>query len=166
MRVGRRRLSREIALRVLFQYDAGEDLSPEECISLFSGCFDPGEDEERVLGCDEGDFKEALPFARELFTGVTSRIKELDLVLEEASENWRLDRMSRVDRNVMRLALYEMLYRGEIPHKVSLNEAIDLGKKYGAEDSGGFINGVLDRVHRRLAGETPSGAEEGPGERD
>jgi len=118
---------------------------------LFCENFSLREDLKEILDCDQAGFEEALPFARELFFGVAAHMAELDGLLEKASEHWRLDRMSRVDRNVLRLALYEMLYRPDIPLKVSLNEAIDLGKSYGSEDSGAFINGVLDRIHREIS---------------
>ena len=148
--LGRRRLSREIALRVLFQVEPGGDLTPSESFSLFCDNFGPRENGEEALDYSDKAFREAVPFARELFFGVTSHKEELDKVLTDASENWRVDRMSKVDRNVLRLALFEMLYLDDIPPKVSLNEAIDLGKDYGSEDSGAFINGVLDGIHRRM----------------
>ena len=149
-RVGLRRLARRIALSMLFQHEGAGSPSPEETFDLFCRNFSPGgEDNEDLLDCDQDLFDQVLPFAQDLFFGVTSHQGELDRVLEEASDNWRLDRMSRVDRNVMRLALFEMLHREDIPPKVSINEAIDLGKEFGSEDSGAFINGVLDRIHRR-----------------
>lgn len=158
--VGRRRLSREIALRVLFQVETGGDLTPSESFFLFCDNFAPREDGEEALDCTDKVFREAEPFARKLFFGVTSHKEELDKVLADASENWRVDRMSKVDRNVLRLALFEMLYLDDIPPKVSLNEAIDLGKDYGSEDSGAFINGVLDGINRRMekisVGQDPS----------
>ena len=72
--------------------------------------------------------------------------REIDRLIEQYSENWRLDRMNIVDRNILRMATFELLYCEEIPPKVTLNEAIDLGKRYGSEDSGSFINGILDRI--------------------
>ena len=149
IRVGRRRLSREIALRILFQLDASTGLSPDEIYTLFLRNFSPEHDEERVLDCEDPIFEQVLPFARELFFGVAKNLAEVDGIINEASEHWRLERMSRVDRNVMRLAVYEMTHREDIPPKVSINEAVDLGKEFGAEDSGAFINGILDRIHRQ-----------------
>lgn len=143
-------MAREVTLRMLFQYEASENLSPEETYNLFCKCFRPAEDDERVLGCGEKSFEDALPFIRDLFFGVTDNLVQVDTALDRASSNWRVDRMSRVDRNVMRLAVYEMLFRDDIPAKVSINEAIDLGKAYGTEESGAFINGVLDKVNRKL----------------
>ena len=86
----------------------------------------------------------------ELFFGVTGHLVELDTVIEQASDNWRIYRMSRVDRNVLRLGVYEMLFHPETPLKVSINEAIDLGKDYGTDESGGFVNGVLDKIHHQM----------------
>jgi N utilization substance protein B len=71
-------------------------------------------------------------------------------VIEGASANWRLDRMARVDRNVLRLAVHELLHLPDVPVKVVINEAIELGKKYGSESSGAFVNGVLDGIAARL----------------
>ena len=122
----------------------------------FAPISDPRATKDDTLGCDMEIFEQALPFVRDLYFGVTSHLEELDRKIMEASDNWRLDRMSRVDRNVMRLALFEMLYRKDIPPKVSINEAIELGKGFGAQDSGAFINGVLDRIRKRLRKEDAS----------
>jgi N utilization substance protein B len=75
---------------------------------------------------------------------------QIDPLLEQFSENWKIGRMSCVDRNVMRIALYEMLFCEDIPHKVSINEAIDIGKKFGDSESGAFINGILDKIRLGL----------------
>jgi N utilization substance protein B len=159
-----RRLGREIALSMLFFYEAGEKMTPESAYELFRRSFDPEGDEELVLGCEPGEFKRALPFARKIYFGVIKHLGRVDEILQTASKNWRLDRMSRVDRNVMRLAAFEMLYLADVPFKVSLNEAIEVGKAFGAEDSGAFINGVLDNVHQMLkSGEVAAEApEKGP----
>ena len=71
---------------------------------------------------------------------------EIDKLIEEHSHNWRLDRMARVDRSVLRVAVYELRFRDDIPKKVTLNEAVELGKRFGTEESSAFINGVLDRI--------------------
>lgn len=86
------------------------------------------------------------PFAEEIVNGVYAYRSGLDAMIVAASENWRIERMSIIDRNVLRIALYEMLYCPEIPPKVSINEAIDLGKTFGSPDSGAFINGILDHL--------------------
>lgn len=85
-----------------------------------------------------------------LVLGVLEHYKELDRLIERYSENWRLDRINIIERNILRMALFELLYCEEIPPKVTMNEAIDLGKRYGSEDSGGFINGILDRIQNEV----------------
>ncbi len=86
------------------------------------------------------------PFAEKIVSGVYLHRDEIDKLIVRASENWRLERMSIIDRNILRIAVFEMLYCLEIPPKVSLNEAIDLGKSFGSPDSGAFINGILDHL--------------------
>ena len=90
--------------------------------------------------------KRNLPFFLELINGVIKAMPEIDSAIERFSSNWKISRMSIVDRNIMRVAVYEMLFCGDIPSKVSINEAIDIGKKFGAEESGAFINGILDSI--------------------
>ena len=129
--MGVRRRAREIALQVLYQreFDHGEI---EEAITLFWNNFE-------VL-------KGAMDFSERLVKGVEQHRKELDRIIEQYSSNWRVDRMTHVDRTILRIATYEILYCDDIPPRVAINEAIDIGKKYGSEDSGAFINGILDKV--------------------
>jgi len=89
---------------------------------------------------------ESDEFVERIVLGVIEHCQEIDRLIEQYSENWRLDRMNLVDRNILRMATFELLYFEDIPPKVTLNEAIDLGKRYGTEDSGSFINGILDRI--------------------
>ncbi len=89
---------------------------------------------------------EADDFLNRLVLGVLEHFSELDRLIAKYSENWRLDRINTIDRNILRIALFELLYCEEIPPKVTINEAIDLGKRFGSEDSGSFINGILDRI--------------------
>jgi N utilization substance protein B len=91
----------------------------------------------------------AAAFARELIDGVLGNVQSLDAVIAETAENWRLARMSVVDRNILRIGAYELLFWRKAPIRVVLNEAIELAKRYGAAGSGAFVNGVLDRVARR-----------------
>lgn len=134
--MGQRRRSREIALQVLYQMEVIE-VPPEEALRLYYECFDSP--------------LELRPFCEELVRGVYHHQQEIDGVIASASQHWRLERMSIVDRNILRLALYEMLYCSSIPPKVSINEAIDLGKMYGSSESGSFINGILDHVLPELS---------------
>jgi len=133
--MGSRRKSRELALQALFDMDMSKN-SSEERIELFCENFSPPVD--------------VLPFFKGLFCGVKTNLKEIDSLIEKFSSNWKISRISCVDRNVMRIDVYEMLYCEDIPSKVSINEAIEIGKKYGAEDSGSFINGILDSVRIML----------------
>jgi N utilization substance protein B len=126
-----RRRSREMAIQVLYQVDmAQSDMG--EALRLF---------------CEHFEAPDAIrDFAVELANGVHQYREKIDGLIRRSSEHWRLERMSAVDRNILRLAIFELLYRADIPAKVSINEAVDLGKKYGSEDSGSFINGILDRI--------------------
>ena len=157
--MGQRRRSREVALQVLYQLDM-TGVSPEEGISLYFDHFalnrdaDPESLEDNMLPPADGNLKPwsqeslrvARPFAELLVQGVCLHRDEIDGWIGSASENWRLDRMSVVDRNILRIAIYEMSYCEDIPPKVSINEAIDLAKRFSGQDSGPFINGVLDQV--------------------
>ena len=94
--------------------------------------------------------KKMLPFFLKLVKGVIQGKGEIDSILERFSDNWKLSRMSCVDRNTMRIAVYELIYCHDIPYKVSINEAIDMGKKFGTKESGAFINGILDSIRIAL----------------
>ena len=132
--MGTRRRSREQALQALFYMDVHEDPG-ENPVDLFCTSFTPE--------------KPAGPFFHRLVNGVREHRQNIDAVIEQFSSNWKLSRMSCVDRNVLRIAVFELLYCADIPPKVSINEAIDVGKRFGTEESGAFINGILDSI--RLA---------------
>jgi N utilization substance protein B len=86
------------------------------------------------------------PFREAIVQGVLDHCREIDRLIERYSENWSLERIASIDRTILRIAIFELLYREDIPPKVTLNEAVDLGKRFGSENSGGFINGILDRI--------------------
>jgi transcription antitermination protein NusB len=135
--MGARRTGRERALQALYQLEMG---SPEPVAAL---------DVAWASAPEEGNAKaqaEARAFALELVQGVAGHQAEIDTLIEEHSHNWRLDRMARVDRSVLRVAVYELRFCEDIPKKVTLNEAVELGKRFGTEESSAFINGVLDRI--------------------
>lgn len=92
--------------------------------------------------------KNVRPFFLKLIQGVMEKKNDIDDIIEKLSSNWKVSRMAGVDRNIIRIAIYEMLYLKDIPPKVSINEAIDVGKKYGTEESGAFINGILDSIRK------------------
>jgi N utilization substance protein B len=124
---------------MLFQLDLSGG-SPAGVIAQFwSGT--PGDDRER-------------PFASRLVRGVAGRQDELDRWIVASAENWRLERMAVVDRNVLRLAVFEMLEDPQTPAAVVIDEAVEIAKKFGSSASGSFINGVLDSIRRRIAGGT------------
>ncbi|MCP4198705.1 MAG: transcription antitermination factor NusB [Proteobacteria bacterium] len=128
-----RRRGREVALQMLYQLDAS-DVSPNEVKQLYRACFAEG----------------PLPdnFSIELFEAVSGQIAEIDAVIEQSSQNWRIERMSRVDRNILRIGISEILNANEIPTRVAINEAVELAKRYGTKESPSFVNGILDRVAR------------------
>jgi N utilization substance protein B len=143
--MGQRRKSRELALQILFQVDVAHE-SPEEALRLFYESFEAP--------------IELRPFAEDIVNGVSLHRLDIDQMIRSTSQHWRVERMPVVDRNVIRIALYEMLYRTDIPAKVSINEAIDLAKHFGTEESGAFVNGILDRILARLPAETASKIEQ------
>lgn len=109
-------------------------------LDLYCQCFPPP--------------KKIFPFFSRLTEGVLETKNKIDAIIEQFSNNWKIRRMACVDRNILRIAVYEMLFCEDIPLKVSINEAIDIGKKFGTEESGAFINGILDSI--RLAIENKS----------
>ena len=114
--------------------------------------YNPGDPEESFDAVCKSFLppKEIRPFAKDLVLGVWRNKEDLDKLIGRASKNWRIERMSRVDRNILRIAVFEVLYMGDIPPKVSIDEAVELGKRFGTEDSGAFVNGVLDCIYTTL----------------
>lgn len=142
---GTRRHARELALQGLYALEfAGKSAvtAVEEARAWASEPESADEDLMELVRLGG----EPLDFATDLIHGVFANRAAVDQVLTEASTNWKLSRMAMVDRNILRLAAYELLYRADIPPKVALNEAIEIGKKYGTAESSAFINGILDRV--------------------
>jgi len=142
--MGSRTKARECALQALYQLDtSGGD--PREALRGVLSHFEESPSD-----------GETARFAEELVRGVQTERAQIDHLIQESSTNWKLERMARVDRNILRLAVYELLRRGDVPVRVTLNEAIELGKKYGSEESSAFVNGVLDRIaHLDLPGAAP-----------
>lgn len=139
--MGQRRQSREVALQMLYQMEM-TGLPPHEVFELFYLLASDNDDDDQAPEISQA----VRPFAERLLTGVYAHREQVDKMIVEASEHWRLERMSIIDRNILRIAVFEMLYCLEIPPKVSINEAIDLGKTFGSPDSGAFINGILDHL--------------------
>jgi transcription antitermination protein NusB len=135
-----RRKARERALQVLFQVDLG-GVDPKEAFAQMD------EDYGRLDGSE--DFTAGLVF------GVMENSEFIDGVISAISKDWSLDRIANVDRIIMRLALYEVFFCADIPNNVSVNEAIELGKMYGGNESGKFINGILGKVIENIEEYTP-----------
>ncbi|MBI5903735.1 MAG: transcription antitermination factor NusB [Deltaproteobacteria bacterium] len=125
--------ARESALQILYRIDIAEGGNDEALGPEMRGLA-PG--------------SEARRYCSEIVKGVTEGKDVIDREIEKYSENWSVERMAVVDRNILRVAVYELLFCREVPYKVVIDEAVELAKRYGSEDSGPFINGVLDRVYR------------------
>jgi N utilization substance protein B len=133
--MGRRRKGREAALQILYQMDVS-GTPAEQALELFW----------RNLG--EG--QEDRDFASELVRGVASDRARIDELIRKASTHWRLERMARVDRNILRLGVHELLALPDVSRKVTINEAVELARRYGNEHSAAFVNGVLDKIASEL----------------
>lgn len=132
----KRTLARELALQLLYQLDLrGPEVLDEVEEFLARHTSDP----------------EILAFARDLVFGCWERRPLLDRRIEEVAKNWQISRMAAIDRNVLRLAAYELLFRDDIPPLVTINEAIELAKKYSTKNSGPFVNGILDNLRLKAA---------------
>ena len=134
----RRTKARERALQALYQIDVAAE-GIDDALGRFWKSFEPVE-------------REVMTHAEGLVRGVARHRRAIDETIEGVSIHWRLDRMAKVDRNVLRLAVYELL-ETDVPVKVVINEAIELGKKYGSESSGAFVNGLLDKIAAGLPAE-------------
>lgn len=132
----RRRL-REHAVQILYGTDFW-DITPEQALDQHHGhfCDEPIED----------------PFLVTIIAGIVNHKEAIDDMIRQFSTNWRLERMAIVDRNILRMATYELLHLREVPRKVAINEAIEVAKKYGGDDSPSFINGILDRIALEVRG--------------
>ena len=156
---GKRREARERAVQFLFQYD----LNPPENLDAALEHFWNSQRLAALVDDTKATWGEkfVLPppttadaalrlFADPLIRGTVEHLAECDAVIVKHAKNWDLHRIAAVDRNVMRLAIYEMLHRDDIPPIVSINEAVDIAKKFSTEDSGKFVNGILDKVKGEL----------------
>jgi len=130
----KRTKAREYALQILYAVDITKD-DPSDCIRRF------------WEGNDEVS-SEVKKFAANLVLGVSDKKSEIDKMITKYTTNWQLNRIAVIDRNVLRFAAFELLFLKDIPLKVSINEAIDIAKKFGGPDSGKFVNGVLDKINK------------------
>lgn len=137
MAVSRHR-SREMALHTLYRVDI-EDKGSGDVI------FEKGEKEEKG-GMSAGQ----EDYGRVLVEGVTAHLADIDVLIEGSSEHWTVKRMAVVDRNILRIGVFEFMYRVDVPGKVVIDEAVELANRYGSEESGAFINGVLDKIFKDM----------------
>jgi len=138
----RRRLARELVMKILFQVDVGK-LPLEEAKELAFEEVNVAPEDRRYI--------------EDVCDGVLAHQSQLDQIIRDLAEGWRLERMANVDRNVLRIALYEILYRDDVPDVVAVNEAVEIAKKYSTEESGRFVNGILGSfLRRRAAGPAPA----------
>ena len=138
-----RHRAREYALQMLYQSEVGRQPVTEVTTHFFDAAEVPAD---------------VAAFARRLATGVGETREAIDALLEESIENWRLERLGAVDRNVLRIAVFEFLHETATPRVVVIDEAIELAKRFAGEESGQFVNGILDALRRRLDDAPPGGA--------
>ena len=134
---GTRRRGRELALQALYQADVTSGEPPIPAPDLWRHFDEP----ESAPAPDD-----ARAFASELVTGVRARRERIDALIGDAAEHWRLERLSQIDRNILRIGAYELLCRPDVPVTVAIDEAIEIAKRFGSEDSPTFVNGVLDHI--------------------
>jgi N utilization substance protein B len=132
--MGARRKARELALQMLFQHDMSGN-TPEMILSTFE-----------ELQKSKPNTRE---FATKIFTGTVDHLASIDDMIQAQAENWRLSRMAAVDRNIIRMSVYEFLHESDTPKLVIIDEAIEIAKKYGTQKSSQFINGILDGILKR-----------------
>ncbi len=142
--MGKRRRSREAILKILYKMDLSKD-KVEDAVIKYWQHLDLSEEDQDSLNQEE-----VQAFAKEEIEGVVRNIGEIDRIIELHSTNWKVSRMTTVDRNILRMAVFELLYCPDIPVSVTINEAIEIGKKFGSEDSASFINGILDDIAKGI----------------
>jgi N utilization substance protein B len=158
--MGKRREARERAVQFLFQHDLNPPEDLDEALRQFWESQRPAAIAEDRGKAHWGEKVELPPptaeetelrgFADPLIRGTLEQRAAVDAVINQHAMNWDLHRMAAVDRNILRLAVYEMLHRDDIPPVVSINEAVDIAKKFSTQDSGKFVNGILDKVRSEL----------------
>lgn len=130
----KRSRARECALQALYQMDITRD-DPRDCLANYWGAQDAQETDQ-----------DTRSFTDELVCGVAQHLKEIDAKISRYATNWQLERMAVIDRNILRISCFELVYRLDIPPKVSINEAVELAKRYSGQEAGKFVNAILDKV--------------------
>lgn len=131
----KRTFARECALKILYRIEISKESIEDSLKDFWSKSADSAD-------------KESHDFAETLVKGTCENLAAIDAMISKHTDNWNISRMAVIDKNVMRMCAYEMLYRDDIPLNVSINEAIELAKKYGDVDSGKFVNGILDKIKK------------------
>lgn len=148
MTSGVRRSGRELAIKVIYGFDGGTDV--EGLLASFWNHFrfrddvlgEPLEDDSQPVA------KTVRAFAEDLVRGVALHLEQIDGLIDEYATNWSLDRMARVDLAILRMATFELLHHPDVPVSVVINEAVEIGKRYGTKETPAFVNGILDRISR------------------
>lgn len=159
----KRTQARELALQILYQVDmTGRDLR-----DVLEGFWRDREDfllakneKEKASLDQEREDIEVREYTETLVRGVLDHLESIDKIIVRFAENWTMNRMAYVDRNILRLSTYELLHTNEIPVKVAINEAVELAKRFGEDDSSKFVNGILDRIAKTEC--PPKGAADSP----
>ena len=129
-----RRKAREMALQCLYQQEFSGN-SADQALKPFSDNFEVN--------------KKAIPYAQQLLDGVLGHLDAIDALIEKHASNWRISRMATIDRNIIRIAVYEFCFGSEVPATVAINEAIDIAKRFSTDDAGPFVNGILDAIRNK-----------------
>lgn len=168
----KRREARERAVQFLFQYDLNPPENLQAALDQFWEAQRVNAAQEKLTGATWGEKIQVPPpspedqaqrlFADELIAGVIQHLSQTDEQIRKFTKNWELNRLAVVDRNILRLAIYEMLFRHDIPPVVSINEAVDIAKKFSTDQSGKFVNGILDKVKDSIL--RPARTAKDPGE--
>ena len=132
---GKRRKSREIVLKLLYGLELNPK-SPEEALDDY---------------CSLNEIEKIDEFALEHFKGIIEEKENIDQFIKNYVKNWKIERIALIDKNIMRIAIFEMLKLPDIPHVVSINEAVDIAKKFSTQDSGKFVNGILDKINKDMS---------------
>lgn len=143
--MGTRRRAREMALQTLYAMEFTKTGVEDAVETMRERASEPPSEDAEVATMVRGG-AEVQTFAEKLVRGVAEHLEAIDALLSQCSTNWKVPRMAAVDRNILRMATFELRYLNDIPPKVTLNEAIEIAKRYGSVDSSAFINGILDRV--------------------
>jgi len=143
-----RRQARAIALQILYSLDVlNGSVSVERAVSDYFLALAHSEDEEKTEQGMEMEIDQAMKdFASQLVDGVWQNLSEIDTLVAMQTDNWDFERLAKTDKAILRLGCFELLYRADIPHRVSINEAIELAKLYGEDNSPSFVNGILDGI--------------------